>query len=200
MIKAVIFDWGGVIAPNLNGGWMNILMDMLGISFEELLPHWYAAGYEEFSKGHIDEKTFWIQFEKSFGRPLHIDTSKIWIEGGALLPFPGLMEFIKQLKAGGILIAVLSNTVRPLSEKLRDAGLYDDFDAVVLSDEVGIVKPSPAIYEEVINRLGVLPTECMYVDDMEKNLLPARGMGMTTVLANNSPVDTMSKIRSLLSF
>ena len=198
MIKAVILDWGGVIAPNPNGGWMSILMDMLDISFEELRPHWHAAGYEEFSKGLIDEETFWLQFEKSFGKPLLFDTSKVWIEGSALTPYPGFIEFVQKLQAEGILTAVLSNTVQPLSEKLRKAGLYNHFDVVVLSDEVGIIKPTPAIYEDIINRLGVLPVECIYIDDIEKNLLPARDMGMTTILANDCSTDTILKISSLL--
>lgn len=198
MIKAVIFDWGGVIAPNPNGGWTNVLMTVLDISFDKLKPHWYAAGYEEFCKGLINESTFWRRFEKSFGRPLLIDTSKVWIDGGALIPYPGFIDFIKKLQGQGILTAVLSNTVLPLSEKLRETSLYDNFDAVVLSDEVGLIKPDSAIYEYAINKLGVLPEECIYVDDIEKNLLPAQSIGMTTILANENPADTITKINSLI--
>lgn len=83
MIKAVIFDWGGVIAPNPNGGWLNVLADMLNTTSENLLPHWCAAGYSDFSKGFINEAIFWRQFEASWGRPLPKDIVRVWSEGSA---------------------------------------------------------------------------------------------------------------------
>lgn len=55
MIKAVIFDWGGVIAPNPEVGWLNVLADMLGVSLRDALPHWHAAGYLDFSKGFYSD-------------------------------------------------------------------------------------------------------------------------------------------------
>lgn len=197
MIKAVIFDWGGVIAPNPNGGWMNVLADMLGMTFEELRPHWHAAGYQELSTGLINEDTFWSQFEDSLGKPLHIDTSKVWVEGSALQPWPEMLQLVDQLRADGVISAVLSNTVQPLSTTLRKMGQYDNFDIVVLSDEVGIAKPDPAIYKLVLDKLGLEPEECIYIDDIERNLAPAVAMGMATILASDDPTNTILAISSL---
>ena len=198
MIKAIIFDWGGVIAPNPNGGWMNVLMEMLKISFEELQPHWDAAGYKDFSKGQITEEDFWTRFQGSFGKPLNIDTAKVWADGSALQPYPGFMEFIQSLHDAGLKTAVLSNTVKPLSTILRSSGLYSDFDAVILSDEVGIVKPNIGLYKDIVYRLGVSADECIYIDDLEKNLLPARTIGMSTILTDGNPDVTISKIKALI--
>lgn len=200
MVKAVIFDWGGVIAPNPNGGWVNVLMDMIDMSLEDIRPHWYAAGYENLCRGLITEKSFWAQLEASFGHPLNIDTSRVWRDGSALTPYPGFMEFIETLRAKGIKTAILSNTVRPLSLALRDLGHYDDFDVVVLSDEVGEVKPNTAIYERALKRLGTPAADCIYIDDIEKNLVPANKLGMMTILANETPADTIAKIKSLIKF
>lgn len=198
MIKAIIFDWGGVIAPNPNGGWMNVLMEMLNISFEEIKPHWDAAGYEDLSKGLITEEDFWTQFQQSFGKPLNIDTAKVWADGSALQPYQGFMEFIQSLHDAGLKTAVLSNTVKPLSTILRTSGLYSDFDAVIVSDEVGIVKPNIRLYEDIVYRLGVSADECIYIDDLEKNLLPARTLGMSTILTDGNPDSTISKIKTLI--
>ncbi len=198
MIKAVIFDWGGVVAPNPKGGWMNVLMEMLNISFEELRPHWDVAGYQDLSKGLIDEEDFWIRFAESFGKPLDIDTARVWAEGSALQPYPGFIEFTQSLHDAGLKTAVLSNTIKPLSTILRSSGLYSGFDAVTLSDEVGLVKPDITIYEYILHKLGVAGDECIYIDDLEKNLLPPQSMGMTTVLSDGNPDNTISKIKSLL--
>ena len=198
MIKAVIFDWGGVVAPNPNGGWLGVLARILDTTVESLLPHWRAAGYTDLSKGIIDEATFWHQFETSFGQPLPSDIATVWAEGSALHPWPEMLSFVQELKTKNIRVALLSNTVRPMSIMAHQAGLYEGFDLVVLSDEVGLTKPDPAMYQSLLDGLQLSATECIYVDDLPKNLEPAATMGMTTILASGDPSDTISRIKLAL--
>ena len=98
MIKAVIFDWGGVIAPNPAGGWLGVLADILNTTVQDLLPHWHTAGYEDLSRGTIDEVEFFRLFEISLGKPLPSDVSRIWVEGSAFNPWPEMLTFIQNLK------------------------------------------------------------------------------------------------------
>jgi putative hydrolase of the HAD superfamily len=56
------------------------------------------------------------------------------------------------------------------------------FTAVVVSSDVGLRKPDRNIYLLAADRIGVEPAECVFVDDLEVNLAPARELGMTTVL------------------
>ena len=195
MIKAVIFDWGGVVAPNPHGGWLNLLADMLTVTIDEILPHWHAAGYEDFSKGIIDETTFWAQFEQSLGKPLPNEKERIWIEGTALQPWPQVLSLINNLQEKGLINAVLSNVVRPVSMMLQQAGLYDQFDCVVLSDQVGLVKPDTTIYQLTLDKLGLKAEECLYIDDLAKNLIPAANLGMVTILASDDLDKTVTDIR-----
>lgn len=200
MIKAVIFDWGGVVAPNPHGGWLNLLADMLTVTIDEILPHWHAAGYEDFSKGIIDETTFWAQFEQSLGKPLPNEKERIWIEGTALQPWPQVLSLINNLQEKGLVNAVLSNVVRPVSMMLQQAGLYDQFDCVVLSDQEGLVKPDTTIYQLTLDKLGLKAEECLYIDDLAKNLIPAANLGMVTILASDDLDKTVTDIRlSLIS-
>lgn len=200
MIKAVIFDWGGVVAPNPHGGWLNLLADMLTVTIDEILPHWHAAGYEDFSKGIIDETTFWAQFEQSLGKPLPNEKERIWIEGTALQPWPQVLSLINNLQEKGLVNAVLSNVVRPVSMMLQQAGLYDQFDCVVLSDQVGLVKPDTTIYQLTLDKLSLKAEECLYIDDLAKNLIPAANLGMVTILASDDLDKTVTDIRlSLIS-
>lgn len=59
------------------------------------------------------------------------------------------------------------------------------FDAVVVSSEVGLIKPEPAIYELAATRLGVSPSECVMVDDSQINCSGAIEAGMQAVVYQN---------------
>jgi putative hydrolase of the HAD superfamily len=106
-------------------------------------------------------------------------------------------DAIEQLRRDGIRVAVLSNS--------WGAGPYDPyqpydlparFDVVVLSHEVGLRKPEPAIFELAADRLGADPRECVFVDDVAHYLEPARQLGMGTVHAVD-PATTVTELDRL---
>ncbi len=198
MIKAVIFDWGGVIAPNPYGGWLGILVDMLDMTIPELLPHWHESGYGDLSRGTIDEKEFFRLFEISLGRALPTDASRIWIDGSAFNPWPEMLAFINQLKDEGLKVSLLSNTVEPMSSIAIQRGLYEGFEPIILSNHVGSVKPELPIYQMVLDKLKLPAGECIYIDDLPRNLVPAKELGMITVLASDDPIETIALIKQAL--
>ena len=61
------------------------------------------------------------------------------------------------------------------------------FDHVIESAKIGLRKPDPRIYRMMIERLGVDPNKCVYLDDLGINLKPARAMGMTTIKVVRAP-------------
>lgn len=199
MIKAVIFDWGGVIAPNPMGGWLGVLAAKLDTTIQELLPYWHAAGYEALSSGEIDEATFYTQFETAYGRKLPDDVSRIWIDGSAFDPWPEMLVYIDSLRRRGYKVGLISNTVRPMSVVAHEQGLYDGFDPLILSDAVGLVKPDVAIYQRALDNLEIGADECVFIDDLAKNLEPAKSLGMITVLASDDPKQTISRIEEVIS-
>ena len=198
MIKAVVFDWGGVIAPNPSGGWLGVLADMLDMTIQDLLPHWHAAGYEDLSRGTIDETEFFRLFEVSIGRNLPVDVSRIWTEGSAFDPWPEMIDYIQKLKDAEYKVGLLSNTVRPMSAAALQKGLYDGFEPLILSDVVGSVKPELRIYQQMLDQLGIAANECIYIDDLPKNLCPAEELGMSTIVASDNPKQTIALIEEVL--
>ena len=56
------------------------------------------------------------------------------------------------------------------------------FDEIVTSYESGLAKPDKAIFEFTLKKMGLEPSECVFVDDMEKNIKAAEGVGMKGVL------------------
>ena len=63
----------------------------------------------------------------------------------------------------------------------RTAAILDQFDVVVESSVEGIRKPDPRIYRLTCDRLGVVPENAVFLDDLGINLKPARAMGMITI-------------------
>ncbi len=72
------------------------------------------------------------------------------------------------------------------------------FDAVVISDRVGMRKPEPEIYLLTAARLGLPPQECLFVDDTERNLPSAADLGMGTVYAHRRGPGEIAEIERLI--
>lgn len=198
MIKAVIFDWGGVIAPNPGGGWIGVLAHILDMTIEDLLPHWRAAGYSDLSRGTIDETEFFRLLEISLGRALPDDVSRIWVDGCGFEPWPEMLVFIQKLKDDHFKVGLLSNTVKPMSTVAIQKGIYEGFEPLILSDVVGSAKPELPIFQRVLDELQLPADECVYVDDLPKNLESAKELGMVTVLASDDPKETIASIQRIL--
>jgi putative hydrolase of the HAD superfamily len=77
------------------------------------------------------------------------------------------------------------------------AGVWDLFDVHVISEQVGMAKPDPAIYELTLERLGLPGQVCVFVDDHPRNLPPAEALDITTVLATDE-ASTVAELEGLL--
>jgi HAD superfamily hydrolase (TIGR01509 family) len=79
--------------------------------------------------------------------------------------------------------SVLSNADVSLRGRLEgELAVHHLFDDIVVSAEVGMAKPTPAIFQLAAERLGVPPAACVFVDDWDKNIEAARALDMTAVL------------------
>jgi putative hydrolase of the HAD superfamily len=94
--------------------------------------------------------------------------------------FDDVLPVVEQLRSGGIPVAVISNcdhATRPVVDAL---GLPSHFDAMVLSCEVGSLKPEPAIFVEALRRLEVTAADSVFVDDQAAYLDGAAALGIRT--------------------
>jgi len=116
---------------------------------------------------------------------------------GSMEPDAAMLDGVRAVRRAGIRTGLLSNS---WGDALAyDGGLLEElFDAWVISSEVGLRKPDPAIYELAADRLGLPPAACVFVDDLPGNLKPARALGMATVLHRGNAGATLAEVRSLL--
>ena len=186
MFKAVIFDYGGVIAKGgVAGSVERNLARVLSISQDDarkLLEYNLAS----FVRGQIDTSLFWKNIETDYGLAIPDESRAIWYEWKDASPLPEMISFRDVLRDSGITTGVLSNTEPVVGDFLRDHGAYAGFDEVVLSYEVGFAKPDKEIYHTMIDKLKLEPGEVIFIDDQPRMLLPAQEIGMHTVHATSS--------------
>jgi putative hydrolase of the HAD superfamily len=77
--------------------------------------------------------------------------------------------------------ALLSNASPRLSDLLEELEVVDLFDVIIISGQVGVQKPDPAIYHVTLERLGLAPQETIFVDDFARNIEAAQALGMETL-------------------
>ena len=96
-----------------------------------------------------------------------------------------LLEFIRSLRPR-YKTALVSNAWSDSHESFVRHGICDVMDAIIISAEVGVMKPDPRIFEIAAERLQVQTRECIFVDDKEDNLQGARRAGMTPIQFRNT--------------
>lgn len=94
------------------------------------------------------------------------------------------VHLLESLHEKGIMTGLISNCFSDEAELIKNCRLYPLFDVVMLSYEQGICKPDPNIYLWMVEKLGVEPSECLYVGDGgSKELFTAKEVGMKPIQA-----------------
>jgi putative hydrolase of the HAD superfamily len=138
------------------------------------------------------------EFEPRFAALLEVESERL-IERliGGMAPDEAMLDGVRAARRAGVRTGLLSNSWG--SATAYDPELLEElFDAWVISSEVGLRKPDPAIYELAADRLGLPPTACVFVDDLPGNLKPARALGMATVLHRGDAAATLAELDALL--
>jgi HAD superfamily hydrolase (TIGR01509 family) len=112
----------------------------------------------------------------------------------------GARSAFERLRAEGIALALLSNTMRTPGATLRQLlarfGLLDSFAHLTFSDEVGIRKPDPEIFALTLRALGVSPGEAVHVgDDAVLDVHGARAAGLRSVQVTNASLKALGAQR-----
>ena len=185
MIKAIIFDIGGVIVntDSFVNKWSRIFKPKNKREFwqdlnQEMLP---------LCRGDITEKQFWKNVAEKYKVDSKLVPSSLLREDfkKSLKINRQLLKTIKNLKSK-YKIAVISNIIKHHSDENRKIGLYDHFDHIVLSFEVKMTKDSKKIFLLALEKLKAKPNECIFVDDVKKFIDTAKSVGMKTILFRNN--------------
>jgi len=185
MIKAVVFDYDGVVKKSQK--FSLDIADLYKISVEEyekFIPQLKPI-IEKFDKGLVDQEKFWMEFSDALGKvmPEKCGEKAKKMYKDKFVFFSEVIGLIEKLKSDGFRLSILSNMFPYQVEVIKENNGYDLFDDVFISCERGLKKLDLEFYELVIKEMNVSPQECLFIDDKEENILPAEKLGMKTVLA-----------------
>lgn len=187
MIKAFLFDNGGVITAGGVGG---ELSDRLGANLSiSGAEAWKLLEpvFGEYIRAKITEDELWREIESRYGKSISAEERDIWNKWDNMRVRPEMIDLVNRLKKDGYKVGMLSNVIPNTEREIRKNGGYDAFDFLVLSCEVGYAKPEKEIYEIAMTNLeGIAPGEVVFLDDQATCLEPAKALGMETVLVKSS--------------
>ena len=107
-----------------------------------------------------------------------------WIN--SLTPVPNMKELISDIKKSGKKVYLLSNISRGFAQNYKNtkwiAEILENFDGLVFSGPIGIVKPSAEIFEHLLCKYNLKAEECLFIDDSQKNINGAAASGINGYL------------------
>lgn len=182
MIKAIIFDWGGVLIDEPLIDMLTYYAKELGFEFDpfkEIFESYdHALGRGELTP----EEFFNIVFEK-LNMPKK-DTTDLWYKGlkNAYKRKPEMFGLIDNLKKNGYTLGFLSNTQTACVKMFEEDGLEELFEHIVFSCDELCRKPDKEIYEITLKKIGLPAEECVFIDDRQENIDACKAIGMQGIL------------------
>lgn len=178
-IKAIIFDAGGVLHSSENHHMYEDIKKMLGISDEQFEQH-YPELVELAVVGDITEDEFWQRFMMATGSKAQLPSESLFKRHykKRFKAHVDVLNVVKKLKAEGYKVAVLSDTIPSHYQVNQEYGLYDDFPIQTFSFQVGVKKPDESIYTMTLDKLGCKPSEAIFIDDKQVNVVAAEKIGI----------------------
>jgi len=181
-LKAVLFDLDGTIIDSewfYYKGWKAVLEEY-GIALDS---HTWLTSFA----GKTERQAF-VVLQEQFGFNEDAETfferkktriAQQYTEEDVSL-MPGVTELITYLHELGITMAVVTSSLRPVTEfNLTKHGLINYFETLVTRSDVTYPKPSPEPYELCVNRLGIDKSDCLVLEDSVTGATAAAAAGLT---------------------
>jgi epoxide hydrolase-like predicted phosphatase len=181
VLKAVVFDWGGVLMRTVDASGRRKWERRLGLPLYAVDRAVHGSrSWKQAQSGIISDAEYW----SDVATQLRLDEAELaefrcdYFSGDRL--DEEMVRFVGVLRPR-FKTALLSNASPQLRDLLDEMNVSGLFDVIVISGLVGVQKPDPAIYHIVLERLGVAPAEVIFVDDFVQNIETARALGMQTL-------------------
>lgn len=201
--RAVLFDLGGVVLGSP-------LHAIAAYERETGLPEGFvngvvadagpSGGWARLERGELAMEAFYEAFEADCSSRGQTLSARELMEriGASTEPRPAMLEAVRRIRGRGVLAAALTNNW--VSEEGEGTGVLRPFFDVFLESAVlGMRKPDPRIYEHACEVLKVAPDETIFLDDIGRNLKPARALGMTTIKVD-APEPALDALSEALGF
>jgi len=194
-IKATIWDFSGVLIQPVIPDPFKQLACELGIPPDSLTKYFDGTENGRMDRGKESERAYLHRMKQELG----LKENAIQVLGNFFFEKfkldADLITFIRQSRSK-LKTALCSN----FSDRLRPSldvpwKVTDAFDVIIISCEVGYIKPERQIYQMTLEKLAIQSSEAIFVDDNQKNIEGARAMGINAILFNCTS-QTIAEINS----
>jgi len=182
MIKAIIFDYGNVISALDN----NLFLKEISRYSEKTVPELHELIYEnsglpaQYETGLITSEKFYAEIKKLCSLDI-VQSDFIRAFTGIFTPIQSTLDLIERLQPD-YRLGLLSNTNEwDFKYEIEKIKVFELFDTVTLSYRIKVMKPGKEIYLDAINKLGLKPEECIYIDDIKEYSDAASSIGIRGV-------------------
>jgi HAD superfamily hydrolase (TIGR01509 family) len=176
MIRLVLFDWGGVLTVGEFD--RQICRELAGrhdLPEEDVYQSWRKGRRLACERGEAPLEEAWEELAARFGLRAGLESFTALLLS-AVVPNVPMIDLLPVLRSR-VALGLLSNNY-PFVANLVRRSLASYFDRLHFSNETCRVKPDPHAYREALDAAGVRAGDTLFVDDKERNLVPARALGM----------------------
>jgi putative hydrolase of the HAD superfamily len=175
--KAVIFDYGLVLSGPQPKAEVEAMASLLQMDFDTF----YDSSWRyrlEYDQAALDATSYWNAVAQralspeDIARLIDID-NRSWTHPNLVMP-----GWARQLRQAGLRTAILSNMPVPVRDAVERCEWLPEFDCRTYSCDLRITKPSPEIYQHCLAKLGIAPSETLFLDDRPENIRAAEALGV----------------------
>lgn len=171
MYKAIIFDFFDVIRTDAYKTWLKL--------HDYKLEGEFLEAVQKQDRGEINVNEFLAILSNLTGQAAEEIFEEM--EAGATIDYD-VLSLIEKLQKH-YKIGLLSNAPKGLLRGLlKEHDLEKYFHEIVISSEVGLIKPNAEIFDHMLAQMGIRPHEALFIDDNQKNIDGAKGVGITGIL------------------
>ena len=196
-IKAIVFDFGGVLLdwnphnvfrpyfPDDPQGLEDFLQEIGFYAWNAELDrgHSFAEGVAELSAKFPHRANLIAAFAENWSNSI-------------VGSIEGTVDILHKLKKKSYPLYGLSNwSDETFPLMLEEYAFFDEFDDIVFSGEIKLIKPEPEIYHYLLNRIDYSASECLFIDDSLPNIETAEKLGFQTIHFH-SPEELEEKLKA----
>ncbi len=185
MIKAILFDFDGVLTTDKTGSQsiVNYLSAKTGIPYDTLKPI-YASFNKDLLLGGLKHEDMWQAFCERVGTDIEYS---LLVESFWNTPIDeDMIALAKQLKTDYAVGMITDNKCDRIDEIVRYHGWSELFDVISVSAAYGSGKTEAHIFNKTLSALGIYPEENVFIDNTAKNLIIPEQLGMHTILFDDA--------------
>jgi epoxide hydrolase-like predicted phosphatase len=198
-IRAVVFDLGGVLVRTSDFKPRERLAKEFGMTLNELMD--LVFDHEAGRRAQLGEVTYeqhWEYIRQKLDiSPLELQVVQkvFWKKDFVDKVLIDALRKLRSTHRTALLSNAFSDLRKMVTERMKFA---DAFDEMIISAEVGMMKPDPRIYQLTAERLNVPPQQAVFVDDVSRNVVGAEDTGMLGILYKDTP-QVLAELERLLN-